>query len=150
MVCRYKMSVSLACKERRAPGPRQGSWPLGRHPSPAPDPMAQTAKGALRRRSRKGASFAVSPFFGDLTGVNLGFFSSSVCSAGSPGWRPWAVGVLLVGGRAKDSGAGWVPRSCGRRGSGELRGVGVVWLMLPRWLPPCGRRSAFAWGNPCP
>jgi hypothetical protein len=34
------------------------------------------------------------------------FFLSARCRVGKPGRRPWKVGVMLVGGRANDSGAG--------------------------------------------
>jgi hypothetical protein len=47
-----------------------------------------------------------------------------------PGRRPWTMGVLLVRGRATGSGAGRLPRPCGRCGAGKLYGVAAV-----QWLP---------------
>jgi hypothetical protein len=43
--------------------------------------------------------------------------------------RPWKVGVLLAGGRARDSNAGWLPWPCGQVVTGEQH---VVAEMLER------------------
>lgn len=64
------------------------------------------------------------------------FLCSSACSAWFPGRRPWTVVSLVVGGRARGSGAGRFPWSWGRHGAGEPRGV------------VCGLPSSFAGVTP--
>jgi hypothetical protein len=78
-------------------------------------------------------------------------FSLMACGVWKPGRRPWLVGVLLVAGRARGSGAGRCPWSRGRRDTGELHGVAAVCLLFQRRSVPC----VAGWehmprGNPCP
>ena len=80
-----------------------------------------------------------------------GAFRCAGARSRMPGRRPWKVGTLWVGGRARGSGAGWGHGHGDVMVLSELRFVGAWWLS-PRWWPsPClGGGEVMPRGNSRP
>nr|XP_051215113.1 uncharacterized protein LOC127332811 isoform X1 [Lolium perenne]XP_051215114.1 uncharacterized protein LOC127332811 isoform X1 [Lolium perenne] len=144
-------------------------WARGRSGSGSPDPprpspavdmppqggllarWAVGTEGRVWRRAIRLLSFGlgllrVCPKF-----CQGGAFRCAGARSRMPGRRPWMVGTLWVGGRARGSGAGWGHGHGVVMVLSELRYVGAWWLS-PRWWPsPClGGGEVMSRGNSRP